>query len=95
MNGILRPFSPIWTARSTTNGRLANLGDSPLALAAAADSIEQLLAETIELTDGLYQPRYPQLKWGRVSWIRTIRRGASFKCVLLLAFSRYASHQRS
>jgi len=37
---------------------LAHLGASPAELSAAVESIVQLLKETIELTDGLYQPRY-------------------------------------
>jgi len=37
---------------------LARLGDSAAELAAAIESIEQLLRETIEATDGLYQPRF-------------------------------------
>jgi hypothetical protein len=37
---------------------LARLGASSAELAAAVKSIGQLLRETIELTDGLYQPRY-------------------------------------
>src|SRR6266404_3094559 len=36
---------------------LAHLGASPAELGAAVESVEQLLRETIELTDGLYQPR--------------------------------------
>ena len=30
-----------------------------LELVAAVESIAQLVQETVELTDGLYQPRYP------------------------------------
>jgi predicted nucleotidyltransferase len=37
---------------------LAHLGDSPAELAAAVESIEQLLKETVAVTDGLYQTRY-------------------------------------
>jgi hypothetical protein len=37
---------------------LANLGASPAELAAAVERVAQLLRETIDLTDGLYQPRY-------------------------------------
>ena len=37
---------------------LAHLGASPAELAAAVESVTQLLRETIGLTDGLYQPRY-------------------------------------
>lgn len=39
-------------------GTLARLGDSAVELAAAVESIEQLLKETVEVTDGLYQPRF-------------------------------------
>jgi predicted nucleotidyltransferase len=38
---------------------LAHLGASPAELVAAVESVAQLLRETIELTDGLYQPRFP------------------------------------
>jgi predicted nucleotidyltransferase len=38
---------------------LAHLGASPGELVAAVGSIAQLLRETVELTAGLYQPRYP------------------------------------
>ena len=38
---------------------LAQLGASPGGLAAAVETIAQLLRETVELTDGLYQPRFP------------------------------------
>jgi len=38
---------------------LAHLGASPGELVAAVGSIAQLLRETVELTGGLYQPRYP------------------------------------
>jgi len=37
---------------------LAHLGASDAELIAAVESIAQLLRETVELTDGLYQPRY-------------------------------------
>lgn len=37
---------------------LAHLGASATELIAAVESIAQLLRETVELTDGLYQPRY-------------------------------------
>jgi predicted nucleotidyltransferase len=37
---------------------LAHLGDSAVELAAAVESIEQLLKETVEVTEGLYQPRF-------------------------------------
>jgi predicted nucleotidyltransferase len=37
---------------------LGCLGDTPAELVAAVDSIEQLLRETVDLTDGLYQSRY-------------------------------------
>jgi predicted nucleotidyltransferase len=37
---------------------LAHLGDSPAELRAAVESIAQLFRETVELTDGLYQPRF-------------------------------------
>lgn len=37
---------------------LAHLGDSASELAAAVESVEQLLKETVEATDGLYRPRY-------------------------------------
>jgi predicted nucleotidyltransferase len=36
----------------------ARLGDSPAGLGAAVESITQLFRETVELTDGLYQPRF-------------------------------------
>ena len=39
-------------------GTLAHPGDSAAELAAAVESVEQLLKETVEVTDGLYQPRY-------------------------------------
>ena len=38
---------------------LAHLGASAVELSAAVESISQLLRESIELTDGLYQPRFP------------------------------------
>ena len=38
---------------------LAHLGDSSAELVAAGESVVQLLRETIELSDGLYQPRFP------------------------------------
>lgn len=41
---------------------LACLGHSAAELAAAVEGIERLLAETLEVTDGLYQPRYAMLK---------------------------------
>jgi predicted nucleotidyltransferase len=37
---------------------LGHLGDSPAELVAAVENITQLLRETIDLTDGLYQPRF-------------------------------------
>jgi len=37
---------------------LADLGASPTELAAAVESIAQLFRETVELTDGFYQPRF-------------------------------------
>jgi predicted nucleotidyltransferase len=37
----------------------AHLGDSAAELVAAVESVAQLLRETIDLTDGLYKPRYP------------------------------------
>jgi hypothetical protein len=37
---------------------LRHLGSSGADLAAAVESIGQLLRETIALTDGLYQPRF-------------------------------------
>ena len=37
---------------------LAHVSDSPAELLAAVESIAQLLRETMELTDGLYQPRF-------------------------------------
>ncbi len=37
---------------------LAHLGASPAELLAAVESVTQLLRETVELTDGLYKPRY-------------------------------------
>src|SRR5262245_1630551 len=37
---------------------LGNLGTTPPELIAAVESVTQLLRETIDLTDGLYQPRY-------------------------------------
>lgn len=37
---------------------LAHAGDSSAELAGAVESIEQLLKETIEATDGLYRPRF-------------------------------------
>ena len=37
---------------------LAHLGASPAELVAAVESVVQLFRETVELTDGLYQPRY-------------------------------------
>jgi hypothetical protein len=37
---------------------LAHLGASPAELVAAVERVAQLLREIIELTDGLYQPRY-------------------------------------
>jgi len=41
---------------------LAHLGDSAVELAAAVGGVERLLLETVEVTDGLYQPRYDLLK---------------------------------
>jgi hypothetical protein len=38
---------------------LGHLGASSGELVAAVESVVQLVRETIELTDGLYQPRYP------------------------------------
>ena len=38
---------------------LAHLGASAAELVAAVESVAQLLRETIELTEGLYQPRFP------------------------------------
>jgi hypothetical protein len=37
---------------------LAHPGASPAELGASVESVAQLVRETIELTDGLYQPRY-------------------------------------
>jgi hypothetical protein len=37
---------------------LAHLGASPAELGAAVEGVAQLLRETVELTDGLYQPRF-------------------------------------
>lgn len=37
---------------------LAHLGGSPAELVAAVETVAQLFRETIELTDGLYQPHY-------------------------------------
>jgi predicted nucleotidyltransferase len=37
---------------------LAHVSDAPAELLAAVENIAQLLRETIELTDGLYQPRF-------------------------------------
>jgi predicted nucleotidyltransferase len=37
---------------------LAHVGDSAAELAAAVESVAQLFWETVELTDGLYQPRF-------------------------------------
>jgi sirohydrochlorin ferrochelatase len=37
---------------------LAHLGASPAELFAAVQSVAQLFRETVELADGLYQPRY-------------------------------------
>lgn len=37
---------------------LAHPGDSAAGLAAAVESVEQLLRETVEVSEGLYQPRY-------------------------------------
>lgn len=34
------------------------LGDSPEELVIAVESVAQLFRETVELTDGLYQPRF-------------------------------------
>ncbi|MBD2112964.1 MULTISPECIES: nucleotidyltransferase domain-containing protein [Cyanophyceae] len=38
---------------------LAHLGASPTELIAAVESVAQLVRETVDLTDGLYKPRYP------------------------------------
>jgi hypothetical protein len=38
---------------------LAHLGASPAELAAAVESVARLFRETVELTDGLYKPRFP------------------------------------
>jgi predicted nucleotidyltransferase len=43
-------------------GTLARLGDSAAELSAAVEDIVRLLEETVEVTDGLYQPRYALLK---------------------------------
>jgi hypothetical protein len=43
-------------------GTLKHLGDSAAELAAAVEGVEQLLRETVEVTDGLYRPRYDLLK---------------------------------
>lgn len=43
-------------------GALAHLGDSAAELGAAVGGVEQLLKETVEVTEGLYQPRYTLLK---------------------------------
>jgi predicted nucleotidyltransferase len=43
---------------SRLNGVFACLGASDAELGAAVDRVGQLLRETIELTDGLYQPRF-------------------------------------
>ncbi len=37
---------------------LAHLGTSPAELGAAVESLAQLVRETVELTDGIYEPRY-------------------------------------
>ena len=37
---------------------LAHVGDSAAELVAAVESVAQLFRETVELTDGLYQPRF-------------------------------------
>lgn len=37
---------------------LAHLGASPAELGAAVGNVAQLVRETVELTDGVYQPRY-------------------------------------
>jgi hypothetical protein len=37
---------------------LAHVGASPAELVAAVESVAQLLRETIDLADGLYQPRF-------------------------------------
>src|SRR5205085_1509268 len=37
---------------------LAHLGASPAELAAAVERVAQLFRETVELTEGLYQPRF-------------------------------------
>src|SRR5688572_18195167 len=43
---------------------LAHLGASAAELAAAVQSIAELLQETVELTEGLYQPRFPLPRQG-------------------------------
>ena len=37
---------------------MAHLGESPAELGAAVEGVAQLFRETVELADGLYQPRY-------------------------------------
>jgi hypothetical protein len=37
---------------------MAHLGDSPANLHAAVESVAQLFRETVELANGLYQPRF-------------------------------------
>ncbi len=44
--------------RPRVQATLAHLGDSPAELGAAVASVTQLFRETVELTDGLYQPRF-------------------------------------
>jgi predicted nucleotidyltransferase len=44
--------------RSRVQKTLAHPGDSAAELAAAVENIKQLLRETVELADGLYEPRY-------------------------------------
>jgi hypothetical protein len=45
--------------RPRVQNTLAHFGASTAELAAAVESVTQLLRETVELADGLYQPRYP------------------------------------
>jgi predicted nucleotidyltransferase len=44
--------------KSRVQQTLAHPGDSAAELTAAVESIKQLLRETVELADGLYEPRY-------------------------------------
>ena len=41
---------------------LGHLGGSPEELSAAVESVAQLFRETVELTDGLYEPRFTLTK---------------------------------